>query len=87
MSKKLDSLLREESWRGTASRVVCTSVLVAGIVWLSEIVSWMEMQLFHREISIQQEKLALLRILAGIFVAIIVARELLIIRKLITKRG
>jgi hypothetical protein len=85
MSRKLDSLLREESWRGTTGRVICTSILVTGIVWLPKIVSWMEMQFFNRDVSIQQEKLALLRILAGLFVAIIATREILIIRKLLTK--
>lgn len=75
MSRKLDALLQERTWRGVISRTICTISLVILVAWLPEIVTWGEATIFKRQFIINQNKYSLIRIISGIFFIIIIIRE------------
>ncbi|MGO4814238.1 hypothetical protein AB4156_32485 [Cupriavidus sp. 2MCAB6] len=87
MSRKLDALLRERTWRGVISRTVCTILLVVLVAWLPEIVIWGEATIFKRHIIIDQNKYSIFRITSGLFVIIIFTREAITIRSILKNRN
>lgn len=86
MSKKLDALLRERTWRGVISRTVCTISLVILVAWLPEIVTWGEATIFKRQFIINQNKYSLIRIISWLFAIIIFIREAFTIKQICRRR-
>lgn len=87
MTNRLDTILRERTWRGVIARAICTTLTVFGIVWLPEIVTWGEAALFNRVFVPDMQKMYFLRVMAGVFVAVIVVREALVIYQLVGKQS
>ena len=86
MTNCLDAILQERTWRGVIARAICMALTVCGIVWLPEIVIWGEATLFDRVFVPDMQKMYFLRVVAGVFVAVIVVREALAIRQLVGRR-
>lgn len=82
---KLDAMLLERSWRGVIARILCAGVLMLGVVWLPEIVTWEEATLFGRVFVPNEEKMRQLKWLGGAFVMLISVREAVKIVRLLRK--
>ncbi|KAA0179327.1 hypothetical protein FX016_19865 [Cupriavidus gilardii] len=85
MSKKLDALLREHTWRGVFCRAICLGVFIVALIWLPDFVVWGEENIFKRQFVPNDEKIKLLRIVAGAFIFVIVIRDALAIRQLLRR--
>ncbi|WP_144410006.1 hypothetical protein [Cupriavidus basilensis] len=87
MSKKLDELLRERTWRGVISRAVCTISLVVLVAWLPEIATFGEAIVFKRQFIINQNKYSIIKIISCLFLIIIITRDALTIKHILKNRA
>lgn len=85
MSKKIDALLRESTWRGVFSRAICLGVFIVALIWFPDFVVWGEEAFFKRQFVPNERKVELMRISCGVLLFIYVIREVFTIRQLLRR--